>query len=102
MPAASATRAEAAKEDQASIARVVVAQKSLDEVINEACVTNNAENVKQRIDESLDDSTEVTSRMEDCSTPVGGPLVSAEVSSRSPSRKRGSEARGLRKSALTR
>ena len=77
-PAASATRTE-------------VAQESRDAEMNEACVTNNAENVKLWIGESLDDSTEVTSRMENGNTPVGGPLVSAEVSSPSegvpPSRK---------------
>ena len=59
--------------------------------MSEACVTNNAESVKPRIDESLEDSTEAISRMEDG-------MVSAEVSSRSegvpPSRKRGSEKRG--------
>ena len=109
--AASATRAGVAQEGQASLARVEVAQESRDEEMNEARVTNDAENVKHqigesrddstevsdrmedkpRIDESRDDSTEVTSRMEDSNTPVGGPLVSAEVSSRSegvlPSRK---------------
>ena len=51
--------------------------------MSEACVTNNAESVKPRIDESLEDSTEAISRMEDGNTPVGGPLVSAEVNSRS-------------------
>ena len=71
--------------------------------MNEACVTNNAENVKPRSDESRDDSTEVTCRMEDGDTPVGGPLVSAEVSSRSdgvPPRERGSEERGLEDAML--
>ena len=66
--------------------------------MNEACATNNAENVKLRIEASREDSTEVISRMEDGNTPVGGPLVSAEVNSRSegvlPSRKRGSQERG--------
>ena len=42
--------------------------------------------------------------MEDGNTPVGGPLVSAEVSSRSegvsPSRKRGSEEGGLPEDAM--
>ena len=100
------------------------AQESQDEEITEARVTNNADNVKHlivesrehstevsdrmedmpRIDESRDDSTEVTSRMEDGNTPVGGPLVSAEVNSRSegvpPSRKRGSEERRLPKDAM--
>ena len=56
------------------------------------------ENVKLQIDESREDSTEAVSRMEDGNTPVGGPLVPAEVSSRSegvpPSRKRESEKRG--------
>ena len=103
-PAASAARAEAALEGQASPAMVELAQESRDEEMNEACVTNNAENVKPRIDESRDDSTEVTSRMEDGHTPGGGPLVSAEVSSRSEgvpsSRKRGSEEGGLPKDAM--
>ena len=79
------------------LARVEVAQESHDEEMNEACVTNNAENVKPRTDESRDDSTEVTSRMEDG-------LVSVEVSSRSegvlPSRKRGSKEGGLPKDAM--
>ena len=103
-PAASAARAEVAQEGQASLARVELAQESRDEEMSEACATNNAENVKPRvethredstkaisrlesvkppIDESRDDSTEMTSRMEDGNTPVGGPLVSTEVSSRS-------------------
>ena len=60
-----------------------------------AYVTNNAENVKPRIEESREDSTDVTSRMDDGITPGGGTLVLAEVSSRSegvlPSRKRGPE-----------
>ena len=123
-PAASATRAEVAQEGQASPARVEVAQESRDEETNEACATNDAENVKPRIeasredstdassrmedkpriDESRDDSTEVTSRIGDGNTPVGGPLVSAEASSRSegvpPSRKRGSEERGLLEDAM--
>ena len=124
-PAASATRAEVAHEDQASPARVEAAQESRDEEMNEACVTNNAENVKPwieasredstdvsgrmqcvmpRIDKSLEDSTEAISRMEDGDTPVGGPLISAEVSSRSegvpPSRKRGSEERGALEDAM--
>ena len=72
--------------------------------MTEACVTINAENVKPRVDESRDDSTEVTSRMNDGDTPVEGLLVSAEVSSRSegvsPSRKRGSEEGGLPKDAI--
>ena len=66
--------------------------------MSEACVTNNAENVKPRVEILREDSTEAASRVEDGNTPVGGPLVSAEVSSRSegvpPSRKRGSEKRG--------
>ena len=49
----------------ASPARIELAQESRDEEMNEACVTNSAENVKPRIDESRDDSTEVTCRMED-------------------------------------
>ena len=72
--------------------------------MTEARVTNNAENVKPRIDESRDDSTEVTSRMEDGNTPVGGPLVSVEVNSRSegvpPLRNRGSEEGGLPEDAM--
>ena len=59
---------------------------------------------KPRIDDSRDYSTEVTSRMKDGDTPVGGPLVSAKSSSRSegvpPSRKRGSEDGGLPKDAM--
>ena len=47
-PAASAARAEAAQEGQASPARVESAQESQDEEMNEACATNNAENVKPR------------------------------------------------------
>ena len=51
-----------------------------------------------RIEVSREDSTEVIIRMEDGNTPVGGPLVSVEVSSRMegvpPSRERGSEERG--------
>ena len=58
-PAASAARAEAAQEGQASPARVDVAQESRDEEMNEACATNNGENVQPRIDESWDDSTEI-------------------------------------------
>ena len=53
------------------------------------------DNVKPRIKESREDSSEVTSRMEDSDKPVGGPLVSAEVRGRSegvlPMRKRGPE-----------
>ena len=97
-PAASATRAEEAQEHKASPARAELAQESRDEEMSEACVKNKAESVKPRIDESREDSTEDISRMEDGNTPVGGPLVSAEVNSRSegvlPSRKRGSEKRG--------
>ena len=124
VPAASAARAEVAQEGQASPARVEAAQESEDEEMTEARVTNNADDVKPRIDESRedstevsdrmedepridesrDDSTEVTSRMEDGNTPVGGPLVSAELSSRSegvpPSRNRGSEEGGLPENAL--
>ena len=58
------------QEGQVSPARIEVAQESRDEETNEACVTNDAESVKPRIDESRDDSTEVTSRMEDGNTPV--------------------------------
>ena len=97
-PAASAARAEAAQEGQASLARVELAPKNRDEETSEACVTNNAENVKPRVEILREDSTEAISRMEDGNTPVRGPLVSAEVSSRSegvpPSRKQGSEKRG--------
>ena len=46
-------------------------------------MTNNAENVKPQIEASREDSTEAISRMEDGNTAVGGPLVSAEVNSRS-------------------
>ena len=82
-PAASAARAEAAQEGQASLARVELAPKNRDEETSEACVTNNAENVKPRVEILREDSTEAISRMEDGNTPVRGPLVSAEVSSRS-------------------
>ena len=72
--------------------------------MNEACVTNNAENVKPRVETLREDSTEAISRMEDGNTPVGGPLVSAEVSSRSegvpPSRKRGSKEGGRPEDAM--
>ena len=89
-PAASAARAEVSQEGQASPARVEVAQGSRDEEMNEACVTNKAENVKPQIEESREDSTdessqmdnikarieesretEVTSRMEDGTTGIG-------------------------------
>ena len=90
-PAASAARAEVAQEGEVSLARVELAQESRDAEMSEVCVTNNAESVKPRIDESREDSTEAISRMEYGNTPVGGPLVSAEVNSRSegvpPSRK---------------
>ena len=75
-----------------------LSQESRDEEMNEACVANNAENFKPRIEVSREDSTEVNSRAKDGNTPVGRPPVSAEVRSRSegvlPSRKRGSEERG--------
>ena len=91
-PAASAARAEVAQEGQALPAR---AQENRDEEMTESCVMSHAENVKLRVEAAREDSTEVTSRMEDGNTPVGGPLASAEVSSRSegvlPSRKRGLE-----------
>ena len=77
MPAASAARAEAAQEGQASFARVELAQESRDEEMNEACVTNNAENVKPRVGIFREDSTDAINRMEDGNTPVGGPVVSA-------------------------
>ena len=64
-----------AQEGQASLARVEAAQESQDEEMTEARVTNNADNVELRIDELREDSTEVTDRMEDGNTPVGGPLV---------------------------
>ena len=103
-PAASAARAEAAQESQASPARVELAQEGRDEEMNEACVTNNAENVKPRVEILREDSTETISRLEDGNTPVGGPLVSAVVSSRSegvlPSRKRGSEEGGRPEDAM--
>ena len=87
-PAALATKA--AQEGQALPGRVELAKESRDEKKNEARVTNNAENEKLR-----GDSTKAISRIEDGNKPVGGPLVSAEVSNRSegvlPSRKRGSE-----------
>ena len=50
--------------------------------MTEACVTKNAENVKPPIEEFRDDSMEVTSRMDDGNTPLGGPLVSADERSR--------------------
>ena len=92
-PAASAARAERAQKGKASPARVEGAQESRDEEMNEACVTNNAENVKPRVEILREDSTEVTSRMEDGTTPVGGPLESVESRSEGvpPWRKRGSE-----------
>ena len=71
------------QEEEASLARVELAQESRDEEMNEACVTNNAENVKPRVEILREDSTETISRKEDGNTPVGGPLVLAEVSSRS-------------------
>ena len=96
--AASAARAAVAQEGQVSPARVELAQESRDEEMSEACVTNYAENVKLRVEILREDSSESISRMEEGCTPVEGPLVSAEVSSRSegapPSRKRGSEKRG--------
>ena len=57
-PTAVAARAAAAEEHQASLARVVVAQESRDEEMTEAFVTNNAENVKPRVEVSREDSTE--------------------------------------------
>ena len=103
-PAASAARAEAVQEGQVSLARVKLAQESRDEKINEACASNNAENVKPRVEILREDSSEAISRMGDGNTPVGGPLVSAEVSSRSegvpPSRKRGSEEGRLPEDAM--
>ena len=66
--------------------------------MTEASVTNDAENDRHEVEESREDSTEVSSRMEGGNTPVGGPLVPAGVSSRSEgglsSGKRGSEERG--------
>ena len=101
--AASAARAEAVQEGQASRARVELAKESRDEEMTEACATNNAENVKPRVETLREDSTEVISRMEDGNTPVGGRLVSAEVSSRTEvfhPRKRGSEEGGLLEDAM--
>ena len=80
---ASAARGEVAQEGQVSPAMVELAQESRDEEMSEACVTNNVENVKPRVEILREDSTEAISRMEDGNTPVEGPLVSAEVSSRS-------------------
>ena len=60
-PAASAARAEVAQEGQASPARVEAAQESRNEEMTEALVTNNAENVKPRIEISREDSTGVIS-----------------------------------------
>ena len=95
-PAASAARAEVAQEGQASPATVELAQESWDEEMNGPFVTNKAENVN-RVEILL-------SRMEDGNAPVGRPLVSSEVSSRSegvaPSRKRGSEEGGLPEDAM--
>ena len=80
-PAASAARAEAAQEGQACLQGLSLPRRSRDEEMSEACVTNNAENVKPRVEILREVSTEPISRM-----------VSAEVSSRSegvlpPSRK---------------
>ena len=61
--------------------------------MTEATVTSNAGNVKPRVEESREDSTEVITRLEHGNTPV------AELSSRMegvpPSRKEGSEERGV-------
>ena len=81
-PAASAASAEVAQEGQASLARVGVVHESRDEEMTEAFATNNAENVKPRLEESREGSTEVVSRMEDGNTPVGKQLASPEASSR--------------------
>ena len=62
-PAASAARAEKTQKGRASLASVGVAQESRDEEMTEACVTNNAENVKPWIE--VNDSIEMISRMED-------------------------------------
>ena len=59
-PAASAARAEVAQEGQASPARVEVAQESRDEEVTDASVTSDAENVKPQIEESREDSTDVS------------------------------------------
>ena len=69
-PAASAARAEVAQEGQTSPPRVELAQESREDSTE---VSDRTED-KPRIDELRDDSAEVTSR---------GPLVSAEVNSRS-------------------
>ena len=101
-PAASAARAETAQEGKASPARVEVAQESRDEEMNDACVTNNAEDIKPRVEILREDSMEVTSRMEDGTTPVGGPLESVESRSEGvpPLRKRGSEEGWLPEDAM--
>ena len=65
----------------ASATRIEVVQETRDEEKKEACVTDNAENVKPRVQVVREDWTEVSDRKEDGNTPVGGPLVSAEVSS---------------------
>ena len=70
--AASVARAEAAQEGQASSARIEGVQENRDEEMTEASITSDAENVKPRIEESREDSIEVSSRMEDGDTPVGG------------------------------
>ena len=64
-PTASAARAEAAQEGLASPARVELAQESRDEEMSDACVPNNAENAKPRVEILREDSTEAISRMED-------------------------------------
>ena len=79
-PAASAARAEVAQEGHASPARVEVAQESRDEDSIDA--SSRLEKRQDPVEESLEDSTEVTSRMDDGNTPVGGPLASAEMRSR--------------------
>ena len=62
--------------------------------MNGACVTNDAGNVKPRVEILREDSTEAISRMEDGNTPVGGPHEQP-IGGVPPSRKRGSEERGL-------
>ena len=52
------TAAEERLAPAASAARAEVAQESRDEEMNEACVTNNAENVKPRSEVSREDSIE--------------------------------------------
>ena len=74
-PPASAARAKVAEEGRHRLHGFEVLQESRDEEMSEASVTSNAENVEPRFEVTREDSTEVSSRMEDVL----------------PSRKRGSE-----------